>query len=163
MASGLPDVDSLSTYGGAKEDYAPVEDYTTDEAAAHRNLYAANVAAMTHTATRAWVSFVGNASSATDPASNIHDAVWGNGVSVKTTNARTGTGVWTLTWPTSVTDELGVSHAVNLRRAWASVEGSTPYLVTVTPTSSNVLTVRIFNTSGTANDAAGVTINVFAV
>lgn len=159
--AGLPGIDSLSSYGGAKTNDAPVEDNSTDESADHRNLYAANVAGMTQTVDRAWCRFVGHGTTPTDPASNVHAAVWGNGVSVKPVPARTGAGVYTITWPTSVTDELGVSHTVNLRSAKWNVEGSTPYTLTVTLTSVNVATVRVFDMAGVANDGVGTTFAIY--
>lgn len=161
--SGLPDVDAASTYGLPFSDYAPVEDPTTDLASALFNLVGMNVAGMTQTACRAWVAFVGNASSPTDPTSFVHGAVWGNGLSVKPTDARTGTGVYTFTWPATVTDALGVVHSVNLRRCWWNVEGTTPYMLTATVTSPNVVTVRVFNAAGSANDGVGTTFTVYAL
>lgn len=162
MASGLPEVDSLATVGGVRVDYAPVEDASTDVPAAHLNLVFANVAAMTQTCDRAWCAFVGKASSPPDdPSSNVHGAVWGNGVSVKPVTARTSTGLFTLTWPTSVTDELGVSHSVNLRRAHATWEGATLFSVNATVTAPNVVTVRVWNAAGSLNDGVGTTFTIF--
>lgn len=162
--AGLPDVDALTSYGGAKENYAPVEDSTTDEDAEHRNLYAGNVAMMTHTAVRAWVRLKGHASSPTDPSSNVHDAVWGNDATVKPATARTGTGVFTITWPETVTDELGEEHSVNLRQVvGVNVEGSTLYFAQATITAPNVVTLYVFNSSAAANDAAGVTFGVSVI
>lgn len=158
----LPDVADLDLYGGAKENYMPVEDHLTDEDADDRNEYVSDVAGMTQTACRAWCAFVGNATTPTDPASNVHGAVWGNSLSLKPTVARTGAGVYTVTWPTQITDALGTVRNINLRRPWASVEGSTLYFTTATVTSPNVVTVRVFNTSFAANDAVGVTLCVFA-
>jgi hypothetical protein len=159
--AGLPGIDSLSTYGDAKSNYAPVEDPTTDEDAAHRNLYAANVAAMTQTAPRAICRFVGHGTTPTDPASNVHFAVWGNDVSVKPVVAHSATGVFTITWPSTITDELGEEHSVNLVDGWPNVNGSTLYHAQVTITAPNVATVYVFNSAGAANDAVGVTIAVF--
>lgn len=164
MPSGLPEIDSLETYGGEKSNYAPVEDSSTDESADHRNLYAMNVAAMTQTAIRAWCRFVGHAVTPTDPTSNVHGAVWGNGSGVKPTVARTGSGTYTITWPSTVTDELNEDHTVNLRCVLRpNVEGSTLYHATASVTSSNVVTVYTFNAAGSANDAAGVTIGVCVI
>lgn len=161
--AGLPGIDSLETYGGRKDDYAPVEDPSTDESAAHRNLYAANVAAMTNTACRAWCALVGHGTSPTAPVSNIHGAVWGDSTTVRPVTARTGTGVFTITWPETVLDELGEEHTVNLRRCWVNVEGSTLYFCTATVTASNVITLRVFNTSAAANDGVGTTFTVYAI
>lgn len=160
--AGLPGVDSLSSYGGVKINDAPVEDSSTDEDANHRNLYAANVAGLTQTACRAIYRFKGKASSPPDDATaNVHFNVWGNGVSVKATTARTTTGVFTLTYPSTVTDELGVTHSVNLVDGWGNANGSTAYHVQVEITSPNVATVRVFDMAGVASDAVGVTIAVF--
>jgi hypothetical protein len=161
--AGLPGTDALTDYGGPLNNYAPIVDASTDEDAGWRNLYAMNVAMMTHTACRAWCAFVAG-SSPSDPVSNVHDSLWGNGVSVKPVVAHTGTGVWTITWLSSITDELGNSHAVNLRRCWAAVGGTTAYQVNVDVTSPNVVTVRAFTVgTSTPNDATGATITVFAV
>lgn len=159
----LPESAAYSTYGGAKANYAPVEDYTTDEDAADRNRYVSDVAGMTHTICRAWRAFVGHATTPTDPTSNVFDNVWGNDLADKPTVARTGAGVYTVTYPTSIVDDNGVTVSLNLRRAWACVEGTTAYITTASATSPNVITVRIFDAAGAANDAVGATITVFAV
>lgn len=158
----LPEIDDLATFGGELNNYSPVVDPTTDRDAAAMNIALADVAGMTQTCVRAWAAFVGHGATPTDPASNIHGAVWGNTAPVKPTPARTGSGVYTVTWPSSVTDELGESHTVNLRRGWAQVEGATAYHAQVS-FSANVATVRVFDMAGAANDAVGATIVVFAV
>lgn len=161
----LPDVATLATYGGPKINDAPVEDYLTDEDANDRNNNFADTAAMTHTACRAWVSFVGHATTPTDPATNVHDSQWNNGnpVNTKPVVAKGGTGIYTITYPSTCTDELNVVKTLNFKRAWANVEGATPYFVQAQATSPNVITVRVFNAAGTANDAAGVTFVVYVV
>lgn len=124
----LPDKDSLETYGGAMEDYSEPVNPKTDESAAFRNKYAANVAMMTHTAVRGARSFLGTTGGATqiaDPASGfVHDAVWGDTPAVKLVGSYVQTGVYEFTAPTAVSDQLDVSHSVNIKRAWAEVESS---------------------------------------
>lgn len=161
--SGLPGIDDLDSYGGEKLDYEPVEDPTTDIGADAWNLIASNVAGMTQTACRAWVAFVGHAATPADPASNVHGAVWGSSAPVKPTVVKGGTGIYDITWPTEITDELGVEHTVNLRHAWGSVYGSTANPFTVTITGPNTIRMRTFNTSFAANDVAGTTFAVFAI
>lgn len=169
----LPNISSLDDYGGAKANYASVTDPTTDEDAADRNRYVCDVAMMGHTAPRAYVRFVTvNGGAPTDPASNVHDAMWGSSVSVKPVVARTGEGVWTVTWPTSVDDELtsedaalggGVTHTVNIRTAFAqAAPTATPTLVHVLPkvTAANVVTVYGYLANGTADDIPGSTVTV---
>ncbi len=158
----LPDTDSFDTLGGELSNYAPVEDPTTDLDADADNKTRLDVAGMTETCARAWCCFVGNAATPTDPASNVHGAVWGSTAPVKPTVTRTGAGVYTITWPASVTDELSAAHTVNLRRAWWNVEGTTPYICTATPV-ANVVTFRVFTHAGVADDAAGVNLTVYAV
>lgn len=159
----LPDSADLATYGGAKTNLSPVEDYSTDEDAGDRNQYVADVAGMTHTACRAWRSFVTSATTPTDPSSAVHDANWGNANGVLAAATRSSTGTFLLTWPTTIVDSLGVTKTINLRRAWCSVEGATPLFVTATVTSPNVVTVRVYSAAGALTDAAGTTLTVFAV
>lgn len=168
----LPDISSLDHFGGALNNYAPVTDPTTDEDAKYRNRYACDVAMMGHTAPRGFVRFVtANGSDPTDPASNPHDALWGSSFAVKPAVARTGEGVWTVTLPTTVADELtsedasiggGVSHTVNVRAvlAQASAVSGVLKFATAEVTSANVITVRGFLANGTADDIPGATITV---
>jgi hypothetical protein len=159
----LPAVDSIDTYGGELNEVAAVTDPTTDRPATGANQAYASVAEMTHTAIRAWRALVGHATTPTDPTTSVHDAVWGSDNSLKPTIARSGAGVYTITWAATVDDELGEEHTVSLRRAWANVEGTTAYVALATVTSANVVTVRVFDMAGAANDAVGSTITVFVV
>lgn len=168
----LPAISSLSDYGGALQDYAPVTDPTTDESAKYRNRYACDVAMMTHTAPRGFVRFVAvDGAAPSDPASNVQDAMWGSSASVKPVVARTGEGTWTVTLPVSVEDELtpedesaggGETHTTNLRFGFAQatpVAGVLKHAVAEV-TGANVLTVYGFLANGTADDIAGSTITV---
>jgi hypothetical protein len=161
----LPDRDDLATFGGAFSNAHDVVDPTTDMDASYHNKLASDVAMMTRTAIRALARFVTNGTNAPNDASGlVHMALWGASVSVKPVVARTGVGVYTVTWPTTVADELSVTHTVSLAAGWIGIEGATPYLWTVTMTAANVASVRIFNaTTGAAADTTGVGINVFAV
>lgn len=168
----LPNISSIDDYGGPIQDYAPVTDPTTDEGAIYRNRYVNDVAMMGHSAPRGFVRFVAaNGTDPTDPASNVHDAMWGSSVTVKPVVARTAEGVWTVTLPTTVEDELtpeaaslggGETHTVNVRAALAQatpVAGVLKHAV-AEPTSANVITVRGYLADGTADDIAGSTILV---
>lgn len=151
----LPSVDTLSTYGGALEDYSEVVDPTTDESAAWRNKYAANVAMMTHTAPRAIRSFLGTTGGATaiaDPSSGfVHDAVWGDTASVKPSVTHVSTGTYDAIWASSVDDELAVAHTVSFQRAWANVESSDGVLRVASAKVTAAQKVRIY----TYQSAAG--------
>ena len=155
----LPDADSLANFGGALSNYLvdPV-DPTTDLDASYWNALAATVAMGSRMFPRCEVAFTG-ASSA--PTVSSFEAVWKGATETAPTTARTGAGVFTLTFPTSVNDELAVAHTLNLVsvRGWA--EGSTAYHVQASA-SANVITVRVFDMAGAANDAVGATIRVEA-
>lgn len=159
----LPDTDDLSTLGGAKQNYAPVEDPTVDIDADHHNIATANVAMMTHLATRAACSFETHGTTPVDPSGFVHDACWGSLVGVKPTVTRAALGTFDVQWPASVTDELGETHTVALRRAWASAEGATALILTVTRTDVRTVRVRVFDDAGAATDAAGTVITVAAI
>jgi hypothetical protein len=162
--AGLPGIDTLDSYGGALSNYAPVEDATTDEDAAHRNLYAMNVAGMTQTAARAVRRFVGHAATPTDPVSGfVHGAVWGSDNALKPTVGIAAT-VYTITWPTEVEDALGETHTVNLRyaKAWVETTGATLYVATARVATANTVEVRVYSDFSTLSAAAGLHIVVEA-
>lgn len=158
----LPNIDTFDDLGGEKANDHPVADPTTDIDATQFSMMCANVAMSTRTACRAIACFIGKASSPPDdPSSNVHQAVWGDTVLVKPTAARTGTGVYTLTWPSSVTDERGESADVNIRWVQPFIYGASAYIVQATVTSANVVTVNVYTNAGVASDAVGATITVF--
>lgn len=158
-----PDVTDAAEYGlpdgGFKNgEGLAVVDPTTDQDAVAASAALNDTAQMTHTADRAWVRFTAG----TSPAVVTHDAMWGSLSGVKPTPVHTGTGTWTLTWPVTVQDQLGNSHAVNLRKARVRVEGSTLAFVQCSVTAPNVVTVYGFNTGFAANDLTGLTLCVEA-
>lgn len=149
----LPDISDINSYGGVKVNDGLIVDINTEEDANDRNEYVGDLAGMTHTIARAWCSFIPGASP-TDPSTNVHDAVWGGGASVKPVVTKNGIGDYTVTWPTTVPDALAVNHTLGIRRAWMSVEGATPLYQTVTVASANSVRVRLYATSGSASDAS---------
>jgi len=168
---GLPDRDSLDTYGGPMRNYSDVIDPTVEEDADARNLYAMNVAMMTHMLTRAARSFLGTTGGATaiaDPSSGfIHDAAWGDLSSVKPSVTHVQTGVYDAIWPSTVNDELNKEHTLNVRRAWAEAESSDGTLCLAVAKRSGAQKVRIYTYKGTAagqvypDDLANEVITVF--
>lgn len=154
----LPDADSLATYGGPYADALPVRDPSTDMAAAKFNLLAATVAMGSRMLPRCEVAFAGAASA---PTVASFEAVWKGATGTSPTPARSGTGTFTFTFPTSVNDELGTAHVLNLTSARAWAEGATAYTCQASA-AGNVITVYVFNSAGALNDAVGVTIRVAA-
>ena len=157
----LPDQDDyLSTYGGSKINYAPPEDPTTDEDAGIRNQYVANVAMMTLTAVRALALFTPAATTGT-MALVSHAANWGNSATVAPVLNRVAAGVYTLTWPATVIDALGLSHTTNFRFVTCNVRGSgTPWIYNAAITSANVVTVWTYSSAGAATDPATTNVDV---
>lgn len=169
----LPDRDSISTYGGALANYGAMVDPTTDEDAAWRNKYAANVAMMTHTITRSARTFLGTSGGATsvaDPSTGfVHDAVWGDSSSVKPSVTHVQTGIYDIVYPSTVSDELAVDHSVAVRRAWGNVEQSDSTLRVAQAAVSSSQKVRVYtykaNASGQLllDDLVGEIITVFVL
>jgi hypothetical protein len=156
----FPESASLSEFGGVKSNYfvAPV-DPTTDIDEDNWNYLICNAAMGSRMQPRCEAVFTGHA---TTPVFVEFEAVWKGGTATSPVIARTGSGVFTVTYPASVNDELGEAHSVNLKRAWGQAEGTTSYTVQCSA-SANVVTVRVFLTStGAANDAADVTLVVWA-
>lgn len=147
----LPEVADLDTFGGAFVDADAVVDPETEVAASYFNRLVAQAAMASHTLPRAWVRVTAGSS----PTVADHDAVWGNSDSVKPTVARSGAGVYTVTWASSYNDlqDTPESHTVSIRAASAngSHSGALRH-VQHELTSAVVVTVRSFNSGGSATD-----------
>ena len=161
----LPDIASFSDYGGEKQDYSAPEDPTTDRSAAEVNPAFADVAAGTRTAIRAFVQFSFNGATLDLIA---HDSVWGNGVSVEPTLAVAATGKFRVTFPSSVVDALGETHAVNLRAGWANIENVGTHIydvqvAKVSPTTFTVIVVKLDNAPPVIANPATELITLFVV
>jgi len=155
----LPSIDTITTYGGVFADYGvSVVDPTTDQSADDFNKMSASVAMMTNTAIRAWAIFT-TAATTGAMALQSHGAVWGT--SVAPTLARSGAGVFTVTWPSTVDDELGESHNVNILGVLRpNPYGSTLVHTQAERTSANVVTVYTFAAGGAADDVVGTNVLV---
>lgn len=149
----LPGEQTSSDFGVPHVDAWAVEDPTTDVSAAIFDAVASSVAAMTHTACRAWVAITGHA---TTPTVAAHGSNWGNSGGVAPTLTRNGAGDITITWPTSVTAEDGTTATLNLRYVTSVVlqGGTTPFMFTANCPSSNTARVRLWS----ATVAAGSTV-----
>lgn len=167
----LPDIDALDTAGGALEDLAPVIDVDTDRPAAAVNVGFADATAATHTNTRAWVRMTLNGTAA--PVLVAHDSVWGNTLAVEPTCTRSSPGVYVVTWPATVVDEIPngqpgynpAGHTLNLRGGWANVRGATIFHRQLDVTSANVATLRLSPaTSGSVGDPGSATdVDVYVI
>ncbi len=159
----LPDKDSLSaSFGGPYTNARPVEDASTEVGAEGLNPALCDVAMMTHTAIRAWVSFLGVTISGGPPDAITvadHDALWGSGTGVKPTVSHTTTGRYIITWATTQDDELGDSHTLLIRKPRAWVTGvSDRSDARVVSYTANTITIDCFNDAGALNALNGFSI-----
>jgi hypothetical protein len=147
---------SIATYGMPVNDYAPVTDPTTDQSAAGANQGFCDLSMMTNTSIKAVVALQTNNTSA--PVLISHAAQWGTGTAP--TLARTGVGTYTVTWPATVTDQLGASQAVNLTFAVSGISQTLALGVSLA-VSANVATVKAYNTTtGATFDGTGAIITI---
>lgn len=155
----FPARDTIATYGGVLVDLFPVTDPTTDRPASGANQAYGSAAALTKTGVKAWVRMTTAGSNPPTLAATgmAHDAAWGNALSYAPTFSRTSTGIFVVTWPTTVNDEVGALYSVNFRAVLAPcAEGSTPFHAQGEIASPNQLTIRIFAlATGAPTDATG--------
>ena len=148
---------SISTYGGAKKDYSAPIDSTTDRTAAGVNPAYGDVAAMSHTDFRAWAHLTLYANTGAVPTIVAHDEKWNNGQNAAPVVARVSPGVFTLTYPTTVLDEIpsgidGYSgpQTVGLVSGLGQARASVPtlggyYDLKCFPTANNVLSLYLWH------------------
>jgi hypothetical protein len=164
----LPKVDSLDRYGGKTVSLVPITDPTTERSAEAASEAYASVAAATHTAIRAWARFRRYVDDLGTVRLDLvaHDAVWGSRNDVAPTIARTSPGVFSVTWPAQVVDELGDTQSVNLRSALALIDdaGDVPNrIVRCRRTAANAATVRTFTLAGASAEPVDSTVDVFTL
>ena len=166
-------IDSLSTYGGPFANYGTgVTDPTTDMDASMGNKMLAATAGMTHTAPRAWVSMTLNGSAT--PVLVNWDALWKVATPTAPVLAISSTGVFTVTLPANVADEIVIGAAgytgpqpYSLRAGWVNFQATTgalsAFVANVRITSANVATVNVFTGGALANPSASVNVDVFLI
>lgn len=160
----LPNASTIDTYGGQKADAWPVEDPATTASAANWNDAISDVAGMTHTAVRARIRWTGATYTSGTMTMTIEsrDAVWGNAETVTVT--QTAAGVYVLTYPSTITDALGVTRAVSfVDVASVKVASSPPRAWYADVTSPNVVTIHTTDLAGSANACNGQSITAFLV
>jgi len=163
----LPDRDNVATFGGLLNDFAPVTDPTTDRPSGGAtapttgsNIAYVDVAMLTLTGIRAWARITTAASTGAMVLVG-HYAMWGTGAPVAPTIARTSTGIFTITWPSSVQDQALVSHTPSFLAGWSNCS-SVANIVHGVSVSGNVATLSLLS-GGSANDAVGQSFDVFVI
>ena len=157
----LPESLSFNDVGGTKNEYTAVVDSSTDRSADEVNSAFCAIAEATRTVDRGWLRFVAVADGYTPAlvSSSTWNTVWKGGTATSPVFGHPSTGVVTITLPTTVNDEQGVSHTVNVQGVTGNIEGSTFGFINC-DASSNVITVRTANTAGSANNLTGSTIYI---
>jgi hypothetical protein len=156
----------ISDYGGEFEDGGVVSNPRTEQSAAYANRVFEDVAQMTHTVPRAWVSFATSSggAGAIDEIDAI--SVWGEGTAVPTL-AKTATGTYTVSYAATYedalvgteSDDISETETVYFRFGWGSARGSTFGHVQVDPV-DNVVTVYVFDATGALSDLSTTRIDV---
>jgi len=155
---------TLASYGGPYANQHTVANPDNELDADYANDVFMDVAQLTGTGIRAWVSFVPTATAApvTYAAGSVTSwSLWGSTTDYKPTVAKTGTGLYTVTFASSYSDELSVSETLAFVFALASIRGSTlaPSPV-ITSLSSNAAALTVINSSFAAADLTSNTVTV---
>lgn len=151
------------TYGGPYANERPVEDSTTEVDAPFFNEMGADTAAATRTAVRAWVAFAGLTYTAGDQSIAVvdHDAVWGGAIGVIPTIIQNPAGTYVITWPTTVDDELGETHTLDIQMPLQpTLITATLMDVRVSAFTANTITLKTFSAAGAADALNGIPIKV---
>ncbi len=149
----LPDQPSLDTFGAPKADFGESEDPGSEVAAEQYNGIAATLTALGFLVPRAWVSV------SAAGALVSWGSVWGNTASPPVP-AKTGTGAYTVTMPSSVPDTLnGTMRAFAVKASNVGI--NTSARVGNSRHTGNVLTVETYNVAGGAAADGALTVFVF--
>lgn len=148
---------TLGTYGGPWNDYSAVVDATTDVSAGNStsggNAWAIDTESMLRTAVRAWVVFTPAGTGS--PTLGTNWTMWptsGNAAPVVT---RTGVGLYAITCPVSVIDEMSASQTLNLLAGDCQCQSQSVLWLAQVSVSGNVVSIAIFNSSGALADPSG--------
>lgn len=159
---------TIQDYGapdGGYLDALPVEDPTCEQSATYGNRQIEDEAQMTRTSTKAIVRFATSIAAAPiqiTPLDGISHM--GIGPSALPTIEKTATGRYSITYPASFTDALGIIENINFFTARGYVESLSTVGQVQCAVVSNVINVAVFNAAGSAlSDLSVVAIAVIAV
>lgn len=113
----------LADYGGPKVDAKPLQNPESELASSEYNRLGEDGAQLTRCPTLAVVKFTATAAAAVfvyAAASVQHRSLWGNGDVQKPTVTKTATGTYTIAYPATFTDALGVVETLNFMGATVS-------------------------------------------
>lgn len=155
----LPESTTYDQLGGTLTDYRPVENPDTDLSADASNLLRSNTAAMSRTAIRGWFTFTVTLLPAPSPviASSDFDAVYGNSLSVKPFIEIEDVGIYTVTFPSSIIDDLLVTRYLLIRCAVANYAPDDPthyFDAKCKIMSANTMRIHIYDNTNTLSNPA---------
>lgn len=146
---------TVETYGGPYLDERPVEDPTTQQAAAFYDRHAEDTAQMTRTSDKALFTFStssGGAGAITVSDGRSHAGVGAGQLPV---GAKVSTGLYTFTFAASFEDDLEEEEIVSFGYGGGRVKHlATAGHVQVTG-ASNVISVAVFDMAGVLSDLGG--------
>ncbi len=147
---------SIDSYGGVFADAFPVEDPTTEISATYDNRLHEDVAQMSATTIKVIAKFLTIAAAAPQTAAATSERSHGNFLAPSVVVTKTGTGEYTLTWPTTFTDALGVVETLALSFSHGDkIASGTPAHVETFPSGSNTIDVYVYDMAGAATDLGG--------
>jgi hypothetical protein len=140
---------SITALGGPFVDALPVADPESEMAADEGNVLLESVAQGSLTSPATVGTFAATSTAATvnvDAANVAHQSHWGNGSSTKPTVTKTATGRYTLTFPASWVNGLGVTESVSLFTGRVTARTGDPNdepSAEVLTVSANVVTIAV--------------------
>jgi hypothetical protein len=143
----LPNSDDFDSLGGEIQDYAPVEDPTTDLPAEASNSLRASAAAMSNTCFRVSMSIYMD--TAGDMSLYSIDAVWDTDATPDPVITAPVTGIWQIDFTTPVTDLRGNLQDLVLLGGIANpdIANIAGYFITLKKLSSTSFRLYIYRTS----------------
>lgn len=152
---------TIESYGGLKVNLLDPEVPESEESAEEGNRKAVDLAMFSSTSTFATVMFITTSTAApttvtpTDVTIRSH---MGNGSSSKPVVAKTATGIYTVTFPSTYTDAMAppVTEDIEIAIAKAYLSGTQGGVARAYGWTDNVVTVYVQNTAFTLSDLSGV-------
>ncbi len=148
----------IDSYGGAFVDESPVRNPTTQQSAAYANRLHEDVAQMTNTTVKFWVTFTPtlNAAPYTLSASGVLVRThFGTGPTAKPTIDKTATGRYTMTFASTYTDGLDESEATSNFAAFGHVQSASAFGHVQCTVSGAVVSIAIVDLAAADTDLGG--------
>lgn len=158
---------AVTDYGAQKANEYAVKDPRTQFDAAEYNKIALHLSQVTHTAPKVILHFP-TISTLTTTTPSATQTQWGNGSGgsyayYPTSVTRTGTGAYTIVYPSSFTNEYSASETVSFLWAKGAVSSTTVYGHVQCAVSGATITLTVFDATGAATDITnGTTLTVWA-